>query len=398
MKKTKFLHFYFLLCALPFSTAQNFTPGQSYFGNKNYVEYIAGNFPIILSAPHGGLLIPAEIPDRDCPGCVYVTDFNTQELARALSQAVFEQTGCYPYVILNRLHRRKMDANRDLPEAADGDTTAGRAWSEFQDFIETAKNSVFFQFGKGFYVDLHGHAHTEQRLELGYLLTKTELQLPADTLNLPKWAAETSIRNLVLNNAGGRSHAELLRGETSLGNLLAVRGYPATPSFPDPFPEGAEPYFNGGYNTARHGSFLGGKIDGVQIECNGEGVRNNLSQVNRFADSLAVGLVEYLKLHYFGNLPALVCKPSGDDLIGGAMPEIEIFPNPFCRSFRVNYTGNDSNFSAEILDFNGKSLFIKDLQPGMPLEISPSPRQNLFVLIRKNGQVVGGKVVLFYCR
>src|SRR5262249_16761368 len=31
-----------------------YTPGQSYFGRNNYIEYIAGNSPLILSAAHGG--------------------------------------------------------------------------------------------------------------------------------------------------------------------------------------------------------------------------------------------------------------------------------------------------------------------------------------------------------
>ena len=41
-----------------------YVAGQSYFGRNSYVEYIAGNSPVILSAPHGGLLTPSSIPDR----------------------------------------------------------------------------------------------------------------------------------------------------------------------------------------------------------------------------------------------------------------------------------------------------------------------------------------------
>src|SRR5262245_57440187 len=41
------------------------TAGQSYFGRNSYVEYIAGNAPVIFSAAHGGDLKPAGIPDRD---------------------------------------------------------------------------------------------------------------------------------------------------------------------------------------------------------------------------------------------------------------------------------------------------------------------------------------------
>lgn len=88
------------------------------------MEYLAGNLPIIVSAPHGGLLSPTSIPDRDCAGCTTVNDFNTQELARAFAEAVHERTGCWPHLIFNKLHRRKLDANRDIAEAADGNPDA----------------------------------------------------------------------------------------------------------------------------------------------------------------------------------------------------------------------------------------------------------------------------------
>src|SRR5262245_1097109 len=61
-----------------------YTPGQSYFGRNNYIEYIAGDSPVILSATHGGDLTPAQIPDRTdatCGATVTTTaDLNTYEL------------------------------------------------------------------------------------------------------------------------------------------------------------------------------------------------------------------------------------------------------------------------------------------------------------------------------
>src|SRR5687767_11336325 len=33
--------------------------GTTYFGRNSYVEYIAGNIPLIISAPHGGVETPA---------------------------------------------------------------------------------------------------------------------------------------------------------------------------------------------------------------------------------------------------------------------------------------------------------------------------------------------------
>ena len=51
-----------LLCVPMFTYGQQtFIPGQSYFGQNNYVEYIAGNLPIIIVVPHGGTLTPVNL-------------------------------------------------------------------------------------------------------------------------------------------------------------------------------------------------------------------------------------------------------------------------------------------------------------------------------------------------
>src|SRR5688572_23934921 len=55
-------------------------PGQSHYGQNQYIEYLAGNLPVILSAPHGGRERPSDIPDREQG--TFAFDTNTQELAR----------------------------------------------------------------------------------------------------------------------------------------------------------------------------------------------------------------------------------------------------------------------------------------------------------------------------
>jgi hypothetical protein len=65
------------------AVAEEYAPGQTYFGQKQYIEYLAGNLPFILSAPHGGREKPEEIPDRKEGTFAY--DANTQELARTIA-------------------------------------------------------------------------------------------------------------------------------------------------------------------------------------------------------------------------------------------------------------------------------------------------------------------------
>ncbi len=88
---------------------------------------------------------------------------NTQEVARAFGQTLFDRTGRRPHIVINRLHRIKLDANREIGEAAQGNATAETAWREFHEFIEAAKDAVFDDFGRGLYIDLHGHGHDNQR-------------------------------------------------------------------------------------------------------------------------------------------------------------------------------------------------------------------------------------------
>lgn len=321
----------FAVCFKVTGYAQTFTPGESYFGAHGYIEYLPGTLPLIISAPHGGYLNPEIIPDRTCGDAVYTNDAYTQELARDIYQAVFDRFGCYPHLVINKLDRAKLDANRNLFEGACGNDSAMQAWNDFNDLLDTAEAAVMQQYGKGFYIDLHGHGHTIQRLELGYLLYAEELQLTDAELNDEPYIGYSSIQHLVETNPLERTHAELLRGTDALGTLLEMAGYPSVPAQGDPFPATGDPYFSGGYNTAERSSYSGGTIDGVQIECNMNGVRNTAENRARFADSLAAVLYDYLTLHYFPDNELSSCSPAAN--IAGTTEQNKLY----CQ---INNSGN----------------------------------------------------------
>ena len=257
-----------------------FTPGQSYFGRNQYVEYIAGNAPVIFAAPHGGTLVPDEIEPRSCG--TTVRDSNTEELARTLRDTFFASTGKYPHIIINRLSRTRFDANRDQAEASCGNAAAAVAWEEWHALLDTATAAVTAASGRGWFVDLHGHGHAIARLELGYLLTNANLDRPDPQLNALEMSS--SVRSLSQDDTT-TSFAELVRGPQSLGALFAVEGFRSIPSPSDPAPSGAD-YFDGGYNTRRHGCVAGGKICAVQIEANFAGVRDTEANRARFAQAI----------------------------------------------------------------------------------------------------------------
>jgi hypothetical protein len=274
------------------ATAEYPVAGTTHFGRSQYIEYLAGDLPIIVSAPHGGIVVPAEIADRTTG--TTVRDTNTEELARAIATALFTLTGRRPHLIICRLSRRKLDANREIVEAAQGNRFAERAWFEYHSFIESARRSVLREYGVGFYIDLHGHGHPIARVELGYLLTSAELGLSDGAIDQSAYENRTSIRTL--SQRSPASFVEILRGPTSLGGLLQAHAIPAVPSLAHPDPD-ADPYFSGGYNTARHGSLDGGEISGVQIETHFPGLRDTGGNRATFALALAAALATYLEDH-----------------------------------------------------------------------------------------------------
>ena len=286
-----------------------YVAGQTYFGRSNYIEYVAGNAPVILTAPHGGALTPASIPDRTAAACggvaTTVTDGNTAELVRAMRQRFFAKFGTYPHIVISNLSRRKLDPNRVQPEAACGNAEAALALEEWHNFIDVAKAAVLKASGKGWYMDIHGHGHAVQRLELGYLITNAQVDLTDAALDLlPAYEGASGI--YTVSQASPLSFSALLRGATSLGTLYANNGFPAIPSTSDPRPNGAD-YFDGGVNTRRHtcgtgatsfGGITGGNICGVQIESNFTGVRDNAANRDRFGDVTALVLEQYLRVHW----------------------------------------------------------------------------------------------------
>ncbi len=341
--------------------AQTYLPGHSYFDAHQYIQYIAGDLPVIISAPHGGSITPDNIPDRTYG--TMVTDSYTMETAMAIFHAFKDLTGHYPHVIICRLKRTKLDANRPIDEAAQGNTTAEQAWRDYHNFIEIAKDSVTHKTGQGFYIDLHGHGHSKKRLELGYLLSASELRSPS--LNRPDLMNKSSFRHL--SGIARDDFDLLLRGAHSLGTLFDVEGYPAVPSLHDTAPQVNDPYFSGGYSTQRHGSLQGGVIDGVQLEAWFKGVRDTDSNRRRFADAL---------VHVFNRF---VREQLGWKSITGLDSSIRfispiftarVSPNPATSFIEVFYNlpENAAQPKLYLYDINGRLLRTTAHLPSIPGE------------------------------
>lgn len=261
---------------------------NTWWGTNDWIEYRVGTLPLILSAGHGGALEPPEIPDRTFG--VTVTDSRTIETTRAASDAVFDRTGERPHVVISHLRRTKLDPNREIVEAAQGNPDAERAWAEYHALIDSAKAAVARDHGSGLYLDMHGHGHPVRRLELGYLLNSDELSTRSDADFDLQDGFDTSMKALAERT--DEPFSDILRGPESFGGLLDARGVRSVPSprWPDPQIDtipGREAFFSGGYSTARHGSLNGGLIDGIQIEHHWPGIRDNATNRGAYARVLA---------------------------------------------------------------------------------------------------------------
>ncbi len=346
--------------------AQDFVPGQSYLDSTSYVEYIAGNLPIVISTPHGGYLEPKEIPDRSFG--VFARDVYTQEVARGVYEAFFEETGCYPHVIINLLHRKKFDANREIVEAADGNPTVEAAWFNYHNFIQISKDKIEENFNRGLFLDIHGQNHPIPRIEFGYTIWGSQLRQSDETLNGTDQIEQSSIRTLVEDNLASLTHAELLRGSKSFGTLMEEKGYPSVPSINDPFPMDGDDYFSGGYNTVRHGSREGGNIDAIQIE---------LYNIIRSDDELRAILIphlrecisEYMNAHY----GLEKCEDLNTTIPETANSSFKVYPNP---AVDLLYFGDNDEIIEEIKLYNPtgqlivmehqvNSIDVKDLHQGI---------------------------------
>jgi len=267
--------------------------GTDFFGRRDYIRDVPGTLPLIVTASHGGDLEPAEIPDRTFG--VTVTDLNTLELTLAIRDSLLGRTGHAPHMVISRLDRIKLDPNREIVEAAQGSPFAENAWDEFHDWTAEARAFVQQEFGSGFYVDIHGHGHPVDRVELGYLLSSSSLMRTDAQLNVGDLPPGSSIRALAERSP--LPFSELLRAATSVGGLLNAEDVRAVPSPDEPDPGGA-PYFTGGFNTARYGSRDGGTVDGIQFEHHFPGLRDTPANRAAYAGDFARAIEAFMLEHY----------------------------------------------------------------------------------------------------
>lgn len=268
--------------------------GDVYTDKYEWTEVVVGNIPLVISIPHGGAKKPDEIADRDCSDAVMGADMNTIQLGMSIKEEMEEQFGESPFLVINHLHRTKIDQNRELKDAICGNDGLSETWEQFHRWIDTSLTKAVKEHDYAVHIDLHGHGHEKQRLELGYAVSVDDIK----DIYEGNWSSPTkdlSIYELLEDN-DTLGLKDIIVGEYSFGTLMEDEGIPAVPSMQDPFPEEGDSYFTGGYNTRRYavGSGLYPNVFGWQIEHNYEGVRDTEESRDRYAKAFVKAYKKYI--------------------------------------------------------------------------------------------------------
>jgi Secretion system C-terminal sorting domain len=365
----------FLFFSISHSKAQ-FTPGTSYFGVNNYIEYIAGDLPIIIVAPHAGNLFPAELPDINSRGA----DNGTLELINFMKNSIPLKTGgCRPHIIINHLSPSKLNpvfAQTDSIMSAGTNTTALMALNQFHNFIQIAHNKVSADWGKGHYFEFHGNDTSEEWNMIGLGISKTNLNSP-DSVILTK-VNQSTVKNLC--TTGGANFLEVLKGVNSLGGMLNSLGWKSTTSPSYPAPSDSQTFFYAGQNTWRYGSKDSGTIDATHLESYWKFMVLTANQA-RYSNDLANSILQFMNLHYGFNFD---CQSLHLDEIETTSEKIKIYPNPVQDFLYFDKEIEQMDF--EISNFLGQTLR-KGFFQGKVLNISLLPRGAYILILRKNKKI-----------
>ena len=281
-----------------------YTPGDIITDSQGYISYRVGNTPIIITVPHDGTLNPSTFPDRT--GASSRAE-NTRKVAEQFAYFFnANSNGLYPHIIYNNVSRSKLDPDLNQMDGAQGNSYANLSYGTYHSFLQTAIDSVEAYFDAGILLNLVEHNHSNQRVELGYLLSASDLDLT--NLQLNSYIGQSSVSHIA--NLSSSSFAEVIRGYNSLGTLIVGSSYTsndvnytfeAVPTLDTPT-IGSSDYSSGGYTITQYGSSNGGKINGIDVATPFAGFRDNANAYR----ALAVILEGSVKSFYQENLGTIL--------------------------------------------------------------------------------------------
>ena len=192
-----------------------------------------------------------------------------------------------------------MDVNRNEQESCQTLTDdCNISYKEYHSFIKSfrsqfdSSNLTTGNYLQGLLIDIHGQAHPEQRIEVGYCISPNTLNQPllSDTLR----STVSKMRQL---NGNKYNLEEMIRGSSvSLGGIIQNKfGYPTCPS-PTQKPDASD-YFLGGYTVQTWGSYYPSvyNMNAIQIEFPSS--MRNTTTYSLYAKNVASCIFDYYFIH-----------------------------------------------------------------------------------------------------
>ena len=214
------------------------------------VTWTRGDTNLVISVPHGGTVgsdtSPAGnllcetghvIETRKCspqyPSLTYTRDAGTDVIAREIHK-LLGKDGLKPHVVECHIHRSKVECNRHVSEAAiqRRGEEAEQVYDVFHAWIKAAIQSGLKENNIGaLLIDLHGHGHPHEYIELGYRLSAAMLNnISGEEETERNWRRivtsssrhEFTMRHLLKRRFGTSDEAirECLVGEDSFSSCL----------------------------------------------------------------------------------------------------------------------------------------------------------------------------------
>ncbi|MCK9304779.1 MAG: hypothetical protein M0P27_05225, partial [Bacteroidales bacterium] len=205
--------------------------------------------------------------------------------------------GKYAYVVICRIKRTYTDMNRTKSYAIPPNSPQEALYETYHSYLNNSRMAITVKFGRGLLIDIHGHAHDIQQVELGYNVTGTALNMSDEDIINQNIARSSSIYSLSKNNKQNKGFIEILRGDNSFGTILFANEVPCIPHKSNPAP-GQSPYFSGGYITETYGSGLssGGSVDAIQMEFNSS-ARSSENR-KKYAENVVKTIIRFLETNY----------------------------------------------------------------------------------------------------
>ena len=303
---------------------------ESTLSLSGLIEYQKGSLPIVIAVAHGGASIPDSIPDRNCNNFVANHGEHTIEAAYAMSQQLKKLTGCYPFLVINHLHSNKIDCNLNKTLGTCLEPKSEQVWQEYHDFLSEALSEAGeANLGNKFLIDLHGHDHETQRIEIGYLISGVTMQATNATIDIDDPIHLTSIENLIQYNIHQLSRSQLLRGALSFGSLLEDQHFASVPSQSRPFPINSSEYKSGGFTTQTYSNpTQDADVISMQMGLNYLGLRDSPENIEAFGAAFAKSINTFILLHR--DLEIANCgenaifQPPPDELLA---KDLVLYPN-----------------------------------------------------------------------